>query len=58
MNHSNHNNFYNSYRPIIMMHVLSHQPERVRAASSGDQYGTQPLLVGTVLVKIGLETRL
>ena len=51
------------------MHVLSHQPERVRAASSGDQYGTQPLLVGTstehgrfasvpLLVEIGLEKRL
>ena len=37
MKHSNHSNFYNSYRPIIIMHVLSHQPERVCAASGGDR---------------------
>ena len=27
------------------MHILRHQPGRVCAASSADQYGTQPLLV-------------
>ena len=36
MNHSIHNHFHNSYRPIIIMHVLSHQPELVRTASSGN----------------------
>ena len=34
MKHSNHYHFYNLY--IIIMHVLSHQPERVRTTLSGD----------------------